>query len=93
MAEGVAALTKNNSLLTKQEKMQDSLSRIKETFKEVAIVKLADRITNLQTPPHTWNLEKIENYKEEAKLIANDLKGLNAYLDQRIRSKIKEYAS
>ena len=92
IAEGVVALTKDKSIPDKLAKMKDSLERIKGTYKEVAIVKLADRITNLQPPPHTWNIEKIEKYKEAAKLIATKLKGRNAYLDQRIGSKINEYA-
>lgn len=92
IAEGVAALTKDKSISDKLAKMKDSLERIKGTYKEVAIVKLADRITNLQPPPHTWNIEKIEKYKEAAKLIATELKGKNTYLDQRIGSKISEYA-
>ncbi len=48
IAEGVSALTKDNKLNTKQEQMLDSLSRIKCMSNEVGLVKLADRITNLQ---------------------------------------------
>ncbi|GGE06780.1 hypothetical protein [Psychroflexus salis] len=92
ITEGVAALTKDKSISDKLTKMKDSLKRIKGTYKEVVIVKLADRITNLQPPPPTWNLEKIEKYRDVAKLIATELKGRNAYLDQRIRNKITEYA-
>ena len=35
--------------------MQDSLARIAEQDKEVAIVKLCDRITKLQRPPVKWD--------------------------------------
>ena len=59
VAEGVLALSKNNILKSKQEKMTDSLARIKEQPREIWMVKLADRITNLQPPPGHWNAEKI----------------------------------
>lgn len=91
IATGVQALTKDNTLKNKLTKMKDSLKRIKAIYKEVAIVKLADRITNLQPPPDHWDLNKVEKYKEEAKFIANELKGINLFLDQRIRYKIEEY--
>jgi len=91
IAIGVSALTKNESLATKEEKMLDSLKRIKEERIEVGIVKLADRITNLQTPPAHWTTEKVKRYLEEAKLIARKLGKKNQYLDLRIEAKIEEY--
>ncbi|WP_435525875.1 hypothetical protein [Chryseobacterium indoltheticum] len=54
-------------------------------------VKLADRITNLQRPPHFWSAEKIKKYKEEAITILNELNGGNEYLENRLREKIKNY--
>lgn len=51
--DGVLALTKNDSL-DKKDRMSDSLSRIKKLGKEIACVKLADRITNLQKPHEQW---------------------------------------
>jgi (p)ppGpp synthase/HD superfamily hydrolase len=62
-------LTKNDNLISKKEKMIDSLNRINEFKKEVGMVKLADRITNLQEPPKSWGKNKILNYLNEAKLI------------------------
>jgi (p)ppGpp synthase/HD superfamily hydrolase len=38
--------------------MLDSLNRTKQLQKEVWAVKLADRITNLQTPPTHWDTVK-----------------------------------
>ena len=92
VATGVLALTKNASL-DKKDQMQDSLARIAEQDKEVAIVKLCDRITNLQQPPVKWNKEKIKKYQLQAITIAQALEGKNAYLDKRIRNKIKDYAA
>lgn len=90
VAEGVAALTKNNDL-PKEEKMLDSLNRISKLRKEVWAVKLADRITNLQQPPKTWDNLKRRNYKKEAAIILDKLKGGNLYLENRLRTKIEEY--
>ncbi|KQT26003.1 guanosine polyphosphate pyrophosphohydrolase [Chryseobacterium sp. Leaf405] len=90
VAEGVLALTKNSSL-EKSHQMTDSLFRIKQQPKEVWAVKLADRITNLQTPPPDWSEEKIKKYKTEAQLILHELKGGNDYLEQRLQQKIETY--
>jgi (p)ppGpp synthase/HD superfamily hydrolase len=57
VAAGVDALTKRDAL-SKEERMRDSLDRIRAQGREVAMVKLADRITNLEPPPPHWTLEK-----------------------------------
>ncbi len=90
VAEGVLALTKNAEL-PKDERMADSLERIKQQSKEVWAVKLADRITNLQKPPHFWTAEKIEMYRQEAMVILEELRGGNTYLGNRLQRKIEEY--
>jgi len=90
VAEGVSALSKNDNL-PKEEKMLDSLNRISKQKKEIWAIKLADRITNLQKPPKRWDNLKRINYKEEAKIILEKLKGGNVYLESRLRSKIEEY--
>lgn len=91
IANGVMALTKDKTIQSKRNRMEASIKQIKLSFKEVAIVKLADRITNLQSPPHTWDKMKIANYKEEATDIASQLKGVNTYLDKRLALKIANY--
>ena len=91
VAKAVKALTKDEALPTKKEKMVDCLDRINQLEKEVGMVKLADRITNLQPPPKNWNRDKILNYLEESKLIAKSLNEKNEYLNQRLESKILEY--
>ncbi|MFP3593649.1 HD domain-containing protein [Chryseobacterium sp. SIMBA_038] len=90
VAEGVLALTKNANL-EKDQRMMDSLNRIKKLPKEVWAVKLADRITNLQPPPAHWSEEKIKKYKAEAEIILSELRGGNEYLEKRLEQKIKEY--
>lgn len=91
IAEAVQALSKNETLQSKREKMMDSLTRINKLAKEVAIVKLADRITNLQTPPRHWNKSKVISYCEEAKLISSTLSDKNEYLNKRLSLKITAY--
>jgi (p)ppGpp synthase/HD superfamily hydrolase len=91
IAIGVQALTKDESLISKKEKMADSLNRINKLVKEVGMVKLADRITNLQEPPKHWKKNKILKYLNEANVINEMLKGKNEYLNKRLQSKITEY--
>jgi (p)ppGpp synthase/HD superfamily hydrolase len=57
VAEGVQALTKRTIFSTKEVRMKDSLSRIKNQPIEIWMVKIADRITNLQPPPAHWRLK------------------------------------
>lgn len=91
VADGVLALTKNKTLGTKPLQMKDSLARIRKQPREVWIVKLADRITNLQPPPHQWSAKKVAAYKKEAKLILRELGDASAYLSARLASKIENY--
>ena len=91
IANGVMALSKDKNLSTKEEQMVDSLQRIKKQPKEVWMVKLSDRITNLQPPPEHWGKAKITKYKHEATTILNALGTSNKYLAERLRFKIDEY--
>lgn len=93
VAKGVLALTKNEDLPSKQAQMQDSLNRIIEQGAEIRVVKMADRIQNLQAPPHYWKLEKKQSYLEEAKMLLNTLKGVNDFIENRLAEKIKNYPS
>jgi (p)ppGpp synthase/HD superfamily hydrolase len=91
IALAVQALTKDETLESKEARMMDSLRRINELPQEVGLVKLADRITNLQPPPQHWSREKVSRYCEEAKLISRSLSDKNPYLNDRLSNKIKEY--
>ncbi|MEZ4979939.1 MAG: hypothetical protein R2772_11690 [Chitinophagales bacterium] len=55
------------------------------------MVKLADRITNLQEPPKHWSTEKECTYLEEAKLIYKILGNKNTYLGERLSDRILAY--
>lgn len=90
IAQAVLALTKD-SKISKENRMDDSLIRIKEMQKEVWAVKLADRITNLQKPPEYWNFEKIKEYQKQAVLIHSSLKSGNEYLEKRLWKNVLDY--
>ncbi|GAB4033082.1 HD domain-containing protein [Spirosoma gilvum] len=90
IAEAVNALTKADDL-PKSEKMIDSLTRINALRPEVGAVKLADRITNLQKPPHHWSNAKKQEYLQEATIILETLKGANTYLENRLATKLVGY--
>lgn len=91
VAEGVAALTKNAALPDKPARMRDSLDRIRLQPPAVWMVKLADRITNLQPPPAHWDRAKIAHYREEAKSIHAALHTACPVLGPRLQSKIERY--
>ena len=91
VADGVLALSKDKIIPEKEKQMRDSLERIQEQPKEIWMVKLSDRITNLQPPPKHWNDEKIGKYKDEAGLILETLGTSNKHLADRLKKKISEY--
>lgn len=90
IARAVLALSKNEDLPPAKQ-ITDSLTRIKAEPKEVWAVKLADRISNMQKPPQHWDKHKIGDYQKMAGIILLQLKGGNAYLEQRLLNKIEAY--
>jgi len=93
VADGVLSLSKDATLTTKAERMNDCLLRIKLQPKEIWMVKLCDRITNLQPPPKHWDIKKIRAYRYEAELILKELGEANEYLAKRLSRKIENYKS
>ena len=61
IAEGVLALTKNESLKYEYQ-IKDALTRITISSKEIQIVKLADRAYNMASCPSKWNEKKRLQY-------------------------------
>ncbi len=90
--QGVLALSKDKSL-PRAEQMPDCLRRIKQQPREIWMVKMADRISNLQAPPSYWNQDKIKRYQTEAESILGALQDASPYLQVRLRHKIDEYGS
>jgi (p)ppGpp synthase/HD superfamily hydrolase len=90
VAAGVLALSKDPAV-DKTLQMADCLDRIQQQPKEIWMVKLADRISNLQPPPAHWTPEKIRRYREEATMIHDVLGSASPYLAGRLRHKIDIY--
>lgn len=90
VAAGVASLSKDPGL-PKGQAMADSLRRIRLQPREVWLVKLADRIVNLEPPPHYWGPDKIARYRDEAGTIADALGDASAYLAARLRARMTRY--
>jgi hypothetical protein len=91
VAFGVVALSKD-PVLPKSEQMADSLRRIRAQPREVWMVKLADRIANLDAPPAYWPADKRCAYRDEAIVIADALGEASEPLHARIRARIADYA-
>lgn len=91
VADGVAALSKDPSVGDKPAQMRDSLARIEAQPREIWMVKLADRINNLEAPPHYWSQEKIRGYRDEARLIHARLAAACPVLEARLRERIEAY--
>jgi (p)ppGpp synthase/HD superfamily hydrolase len=92
VADAVAALSKDEKIGAESKdkwqqkvlQMADSLKRIKAQPKEVWMVKLADRITNLQPPPHYWTVDKVQRYKQESIKIYETLKDGSPFFADRL---------
>ena len=91
IAIGVDALSKDKTLPSKKEQMQDSINKLLTQPYTVQMVKLADRITNMNKPPEHWDSQKTFNYMNEAKLILSCLKNSNFELSKRLEDKINNY--
>ena len=72
--------------------MADSLARIHEQPREVWMVKLADRIANLQPAPAHWSSEGKQRYREQASEILASLGEASDFLSTRLRQKIDQYS-
>ena len=94
--QGVLALSKKDifdaqGVKDKPAMMLDSLKRIRKQSDEVWVVKLADRICNLQKPPPHWNVEKRQHYVEEARLIYQELSSASPLLARELQARIDAY--
>lgn len=92
VADGVLALSKIDDSIAKDDRMADSLRRIRLQPREIWIVKLGDRITNLAPPPENWSSDKRRAYQAEAVLIADALGAASPVMEARIRTRIADYS-
>ncbi|WP_456485714.1 HD domain-containing protein [Hydrogenimonas sp.] len=90
VAEGVEAMSKNPKL-PKEDQLKDSLVRILQQPKEIAMAKLADRISSMLPPPPEWSAKKIETITENAIMILQMIGESSPFLQKRLKKKIKFY--
>lgn len=90
VVDGVRALTKDEAL-PKERRMADSLERIRRQPREVWMVKLADRVANLEPPPAHWSLDKRREYLAETALIGQVLRGASPHLEARLDRCVAAY--
>ena len=90
VAAGVLALSKDPRL-DKALQMPDSLRRIRLRPPEIWMVKLADRIVNLQRPRPDWAPERIRAYQAEGETILSALHDASPALAARLRHTIDHY--
>ena len=92
VADGVQALSKNYAL-QKPNQILDSIYRILKQPKEIWMIKMADRITNLNPPPDFWALEKKQSYLTQSLEILQAFSPANPLLAKRLQYKIETYKS
>lgn len=90
IAAGVDALSKPEDL-PKPEAMRHSLAAILRLSREIAVVKLADRIINLGPPPPHWTAAKRSAYKAEARTILDRLGHASPFLAAILAERIAAY--
>ena len=91
IAQGVESLTKKKRIKDKEKRFTDNMARLKDAPREIQAIKLADRISNLQTPPFHWDSKKIASYLEKSKIILKELGNASPYLNIRLKEKIALY--
>ncbi|MBR4998298.1 MAG: bifunctional (p)ppGpp synthetase/guanosine-3',5'-bis(diphosphate) 3'-pyrophosphohydrolase [Clostridia bacterium] len=72
VADAVKALSRDENI-EYYNQIPDCIERIKKQPKEVAIVKMADRLYNIRERYDAWTKEKQDKYKAEAQFVCDEL--------------------
>jgi (p)ppGpp synthase/HD superfamily hydrolase len=91
VANGVELLSKKKKITDKEKRFSEYLALLADAPKEIQMVKLADRISNLQAPPFHWDQDKIAAYREKSLTIQKILGHASPYLNARLKEKIADY--
>jgi (p)ppGpp synthase/HD superfamily hydrolase len=91
VADGVRALTRDGTVKDRRAQILENLERIRRQPWEIWMVKMADRIANLQPPPKDWTPEHITAYREESRIIHRALGKANSSLADRLAQRIANY--
>ncbi len=89
--KGVEALTKDTRIANPPSRLADSLARIQRQPSAIWVVKLADRIVNLQPPPEHWEPRRVARYRDGARQVLDTLGTASPYLADRLARKIHGY--
>ena len=90
VADAVQALSRNEKLPF-NEQIPDCLNRIKSQPKEVAIVKMADRLYNIRERYAGWSKEQQNLYKKEAQVVCDELGFASENMREALQQAINEY--
>ena len=90
VADGVLALSRDENI-SYEKQIPDCVERIKLQPKEVAIVKMADRLFNIRARALSWTKEKQDRYKVEAQFICDELGYCSQNLKQALQQAIDIY--
>jgi len=71
--------------------IRDEIKRILMQPKEVALVKMADRVANLSNPQLCWTIEKKQYYLKEASFILDKLAFSGKKMAQQLENAMKNY--
>ena len=90
VANAVVALSRNENL-DYYKQIPDCIERIKHQPKEVAIVKMADRLFNIRERYSVWTKEKQDKYKIEAQFVCDELGYACLEMKQALQDAINSY--
>ena len=90
VADGGLALSRDENIAYEKQ-IPDCVERIKLQPKEVAIVKMADRLFNIRGRATSWTKEKQDRYKIEAQFICDELGYCSQNLKQALQKAIDIY--
>lgn len=90
IADAVKALTKNKQL-DEDQQLLDSLQRIAKQRKEVALVKMADRIDNLSALNPVWDKDRAIWYVNQSLLIVDKLQQKDERMTNLLIEQIEKY--
>lgn len=90
VADGVKALSRDETI-EKQKQIPACINIIKTQPKEIAIIKMADRLMNVRERASGWTVEKQEAYKKEAWLIHDELSYANKTLAKALAQAANNY--
>lgn len=90
VADGVLSLSRDEKI-EYEKQIPECIERIKRQPKEVAIVKMADRLYNIREPFITWSKEKIAKYKIESQFICDELGYACENLKNELQTAIDNY--